>query len=167
MKKLSGFSLIELSISLLLLSTSTALLLHEQMLNQQLMSRLAYRQNAILYATSIFETMEQNKKQIAFTRYSSNSRDTKGLLNCSPQHKSLGSAADCSIGYWHCLLKSALEKCLSKNKKAEQSTNVNYLPMAELAIDTIRGTALQITQINLHWFKLSPQQQQLKLVRQW
>jgi len=57
MKKLSGFSLIELSVSLLLLSTSTALLLHEQMLNQQLMSRLAYRQNAILYATSIFETM--------------------------------------------------------------------------------------------------------------
>lgn len=53
----SGFSLIELSISLLLLSFSSALLLRLQIGNQQLMTRLAYRQNAILYSASIFETM--------------------------------------------------------------------------------------------------------------
>jgi len=48
----SGFSFIELSISLLLLSFSSALLLRTQIVNQQLMTRLAYRQNAILYSAA-------------------------------------------------------------------------------------------------------------------
>lgn len=165
----SGFSLIELSISLLLLSFSSALLLHEQMGNQQLMTRLAYRQNAILYSASIFETIQQNKNQIAINSYHYNSRDEKPKADCSRWDKAQSSAVECDVSYWHCLLKSALEDCLSNDisKATTVEATTAYLPNAELEITYTADAGAATTQLDMQWFGVGQQQQQLKLVRQW
>jgi len=165
----SGFSLIELSISLLLLSFSSALLLRSQIGNQQLMTRLAYRQNAILYSASIFETMQQNKNQIAINSYRYNSRDEKPEVDCSQSDKPQGSAVDCNVSYWRCLLKSTLEDCLSNHTSDPSTvkTAIAYLPNAELEITYTADDGTNMTQLDLHWFGNGSQQQQLKLVRQW
>ncbi len=165
----SGFSFIELSISLLLLSFSSALLLRTQIVNQQLMTRLAYRQNAILYSASIFETMQQNKNQIDINSYRYNSRDENPQADCLQWDRPQGSAVDCNVSYWHCLLKSTLEDCLSNHTNDPPTVKMvtAYLPNAELEITHTADDGVNITQLDLQWFGSGPQQQQLKLVRQW
>ena len=95
----SGFSLIEISLSLLLLSYSSVLILRSQMASLELMTGLGYQQDALLLSASVLEILMQNKHKQSLTNDHSYVNDRQDLISAELERLTWLPQAELEIEY--------------------------------------------------------------------